>query len=303
MIAPSGESGDGLGLPLALAIAARRRFSDEGHEAPPCEPYEPYEKALDRDPEWAMSQGSQHFEERSRVFQALHKIAERLSELNIPYAVVGGMALFRHGFRRFTEDVDILVTKDNLKTIHEKLAGLGYRPPHTHSKHLRDTEFGVRIEFLTSGDFPGDGKPKPVPFPDPGLVSFEAEGIQYIRLEHLIELKLASGMTNAGRLKDLADVLALVQNLNLTADYSEKLHPYVREKFLELVGQSKSRYVRQWPQRELTPAEATLLDAMLQDGVILEAATSPDGPARLVTTDLDVARRYDMIDESEFWVQ
>jgi hypothetical protein len=28
----------------------------------------------------------------------------------ICYAVVGGMALFRHGLRRFTEDVDLLVT-------------------------------------------------------------------------------------------------------------------------------------------------------------------------------------------------
>ena len=77
------------------------------------------------------------------------------------------MALFRHGFRRFTEDVDILVTREGLKTIHEQLEGLGYVPPFTGSKNLRDTESGVRIEFLIAGEFPGDGKPKPVAFPDP----------------------------------------------------------------------------------------------------------------------------------------
>jgi hypothetical protein len=87
------------------------------------------------------------------------------------------MALFRHGLRRFTEDVDLLVTKNDLKVIHEKLAGLGYLPPFTNSKHLRDTQLGVKIEFLTTGDYPGDGKPKPVSFPDPRQVSFEAEGI------------------------------------------------------------------------------------------------------------------------------
>src|SRR5689334_14363396 len=90
-----------------------------------------YEELLNRDPRWALSEGSQHFDENSSVFKTLHKIADRLKQLGIPYAIVGGMALFRHGLRRFTEDVNILVTKDSLKTIHEKLDGLGYVPPFT----------------------------------------------------------------------------------------------------------------------------------------------------------------------------
>ena len=145
-----------------------------------------------------MSEGSRHFEEDSAVFKTLHNITQRFKSLGIPYAVVGGMALFRHGVRRFTEDVDILVTKEDLKVIHEKLEGLGYLPPFEGSKQLRDTRFGVRIEFLTTGDYPGDGKKKPVSFPDPRNVSFEEDGISYIHLPMLVELKLASGMTNPG---------------------------------------------------------------------------------------------------------
>jgi hypothetical protein len=99
-----------------------------------------YEDLLSRDPRWALSEGSRHFEEDSAVFKALHRIAQRLNALGVPYAVVGGMALFRHGLRRFTEDVDILVTKEDLKTIHDELEGLGYLPPFAHSKHLRDTQ-------------------------------------------------------------------------------------------------------------------------------------------------------------------
>jgi hypothetical protein len=87
-----------------------------------------YEELLNRDPRWALSEGSRHFEENSAVFKALHKVTARLKELGIPYAVVGGMALFRHGLRRFTEDVDLLVSKDDLKIIHDKLCGLGYLP-------------------------------------------------------------------------------------------------------------------------------------------------------------------------------
>ena len=59
-----------------------------------------YEDLLNRDPRWALSEGSRHFEENSAVFKALHNIAQRLKALDIPYAVVGGMALFRYGLRR-----------------------------------------------------------------------------------------------------------------------------------------------------------------------------------------------------------
>jgi len=195
-----------------------------------------YESRLGRDRRWALSEGSQHFERRSAVFDALHRIARRLRELNVPYAVVGGMALFQHGFRRFTEDVDILVTKEGLKKIHDSLEGLGYVRPHPHSKHLRDTELGVRIEFLTTGEYPGDGKPKPVAFPEPGAVSFESDGVSYIGLPALVELKLASGMTNPGRLRDLADVQELTKHVDLPPDFAEQLDPYVRAKYLELWG-------------------------------------------------------------------
>ncbi len=187
-----------------------------------------------------MSEGSRHFEQNSAVFKALHQISARLKEHGIPYAVVGGMALFKHGLRRFTEDVDILVTKDDLKQIHAKLDGLGYIPPFKNSKHLRDTNYGVRIEFLITGDYPGDGKPKPVAFPDPREVSFEADGISFVTLPKLVELKLASGMTSPGRLKDLADVQELIKVLDLPVDFGEQLDPYLRTKFNELWTDARS---------------------------------------------------------------
>jgi hypothetical protein len=220
---------------MADAGTRGSRSKGRGHArtqiVPPTPPIPVYEELLNRDPRWALSEGSRHFEESSAVFEALYKVTSRLKEFGIPYTVVGGMALFRHGLRRFTEDVDLLVTRDDLKVIHTKLAGLGYRPPFSNSKHLRDTQLGVRIEFLTTGDYPGDGKPKPVSFPEPLSVSFQADGINYINLPKLVELKLASGMTNPGRLRDLADVLELIKTLNLPIDFADQLDPFVREKF------------------------------------------------------------------------
>ncbi len=126
------------------------------------------------------------------------------------------------------------MTRDGNYKLREQLDGLGYIPPFTGSRNLRDTTTGVRIEFLITGEFPGDGKPKPVAFPDPANVSVEIDGIRYLRLENLIELKLASGMTNANRLKDLADVQELIRVLRPERILGERLHEYVRPKFFEL---------------------------------------------------------------------
>lgn len=193
-----------------------------------------YEEKLSRDLDWAFREGSMHFDEKSAVHQTLRKITRRLEELGIPYAVVGGMALFSHGLRRFTEDVDILVTPTGLAELHQRLDGFGYVPPFQGSKHLRDTESGVRIEFLVTGQYPGDGKPKPVSFPDPSTVSVDLGGIRFLRLESLIELKLASGMSNASRLKDLADVQELIRVLKLERAFGQLLDSSVQPKFDEL---------------------------------------------------------------------
>lgn len=193
-----------------------------------------YEQQLGANLNGALAEASMHFDERSAVHRTLQRITKRLTDLSIPYAVVGGMAMFAHGFRRFTEDVDLLVTPASMEKIKEELEGLGYvRPAGTRAK-LRDTDSGVRIEFLITGGFPGDGKSKPVAFPDPEAVSVEIEGIRYLGLPTLVELKLASGMTAAHRLKDLADVQELIRVLDLPREFSDQLNPYVREKFLEL---------------------------------------------------------------------
>lgn len=274
-----------------------------------------YEKLLDLDARWALSEGSRHFEENSAVFKALHNITQRLKALGVPYAVIGGMALFQHGYRRFTEDVDILVTREDLKKIHEKLEGLGYLPPVLNSKHLRDTQLGVRIEFLTMGEYPGDGKKKPVVFPDPRTASFEADGISYINLEKLVELKLASGMTNAGRLRDLSDVMELIKALDLPADFALRLDPFVRDKYRELWKDSRKRYITNWRNKWLTSeaksikemvsmlqAAADELVQMHKDGVFLDGSSGlDDDNTLLVTMDPRVAEKYGLVDEAEYW--
>src|SRR5947208_2852214 len=78
-----------------------------------------------------------------------------------------------------------------------------------------------------------DGKPKPVAFPDPEAAGIDIEGIRCLRLDRLIELKLASG-TAPGRRRDLADVQELIRLLSLPADFADRLDPSVRGMYEEL---------------------------------------------------------------------
>jgi hypothetical protein len=179
----------------------------------------------------ALREASTHFEQQSAVHITLYRIVRELDRFNTPYAVAGAMAMFQLGYRRFTEVVELLVTAEGLAEIHRQLEGAGYLPPFTGSKQLRDTDTGVRIEFLVAGQFPGDGKPKPVVFPDPTIANFERDGIRFLPLKDLIQLKLASGMSNPGRLKDLADVQEMIRELKLPSDFANQLDASVREQF------------------------------------------------------------------------
>src|SRR5262249_50386781 len=175
----------GTGPKATTASDGSSQSIDRSAESPSNEgrwPMTAYEQRLGRNLSWALMEGSLYFAKESAVHKTLRDVTRRLDEIGVRYNVVGALALFFHGVRRFTEDVDILVTRDGLTVIHEQLDGRGYLPLFTGSKNLRDTETGVRIEFLVTGDYPGDGKPKPVAFPDPADAGIEIEGIRFLQL-------------------------------------------------------------------------------------------------------------------------
>ena len=166
---------------------------------------------------------------------ALIRLASDLERRDIDYAVVGAVALNQHGFQRFTTDIDLLLTREGLGQFSETLVGLGYRPSFEGArKKFRTTETNIPIDIITTGEFPGDGLPKPVAFPDPADFAVVIDGVKTITLEKLIELKLASGMTASDRLKDLADVQELIKLKHLDASFADRLDMYVRGKYLEL---------------------------------------------------------------------
>ena len=122
--------------------------------------------------------------------------------------------------------MDLLLTREGLESFR--------------AIHPDLTEHGVPIDIVLTGEYPGDGKPKPVVFPDPALAAVRGDRAALLPLPRLIELKLASGMTAPHRLKDLADVLEMIRILKLPAGLAEELDPYVQEKYRELWGAAQT---------------------------------------------------------------
>jgi hypothetical protein len=167
------------------------------------------------------------------VHAALRKITTLLEQLEIPYAVIGAMALNEYGYRRATVDVDILITEQSLERFKAVYLGRGYVERFPGSRGVRDTENNVSVDFVLAGHYPGDGKPKAVRFPDPAVAAERSGTLALLPIARLVELKLASGMTTLARARDLGDVVELIRHVKLPRELADELDPSVREKYLE----------------------------------------------------------------------
>ena len=165
---------------------------------------------------------------------ALEKLVQTLDAQGIPYAIVGAMALNEFGYQRTTVDVDVLLTREGLAAFKSSNLGRGYLEKFPGSNNLRDAEHHVDIDVVLAGSFPGDGKPKPVVFPDPAVAAERGARVALLPLAMFLELKLASGMTAPDRLRDLADVQELIRIEQLPRGLSDRLDPFVRDKYVEL---------------------------------------------------------------------
>ena len=165
---------------------------------------------------------------------ALYRLASILEAEGLPYAIIGAFALNEYGHKRVTVDVDLVMREEHLSEFKRRHLGNGYQERVPGTGKLLDTLHGVNIDVLSTGHFPGDDKPKPIAFPAPATVALRGEHFALLPMPRFIELKLASGMVAVHRARDLVDVQDLIRSAGLPASMADQLHPWVREKFLEL---------------------------------------------------------------------
>lgn len=174
------------------------------------------------------------FQKNDPVHKTLRRTIKNLEKANIPYAIVGGMAVNLHGYRRTTNDVDFLVTPEGLAEFQKSFVPKHYQATPRRPRRFTDRKNEVIVDFLITGLFPGSGQPGPIAFPDPSVVRTTIEGMSVIGLSVLIELKLA-----ARRHQDFADVVSLIRAHQLDESFLDRLHPSVRSDFIECLEEKR----------------------------------------------------------------
>jgi hypothetical protein len=174
------------------------------------------------------------FQGIDRVHDTMRRVADKLEEAGIAYAIVGGMAVNAHRHERTTNDVDILVTPAGFALFQKTYVGKIFERVPGRPRRFSDPNNGVTFDFLVTGLFPGSGKPGPVAYPDPALTSETINARRFVNLATLVLLKLA-----ARRPKDFGDVIELIRVHNLDESFQDQLHPAVRRDYIECLEEKR----------------------------------------------------------------
>ena len=174
------------------------------------------------------------FQKNDPVHKSMRRIVAKLEKANIPYAIVGGMAVNAHGYRRTTDDLDLLLTPEGLAEFCKRFVPKHYEGVPGRPRRFTDRTNEVLIDFLVTGLFPGNGQPGPIAYPDPAAVQEVVNEVRVLNLPTLIELKLA-----ARRYQDFADVVALIRANRLDESFAAGLHPSVRRDYIECLEEKR----------------------------------------------------------------
>ena len=162
-----------------------------------------------------------------KVHNTLRHLGSTLDVAGIPYAVFGRAAAFAHGFEQYNLDTDVIVaTEEGLQKMQRVLPFRGFTM--ISERRFRDSLTDLEFKIIRSGRLAGP-QPCPIRFPDPSA-SVMINGYRVVDLPRFIDLKLAIGLWET-RMRDLADVLHLIQHAALPRELLNELHPYVRAEF------------------------------------------------------------------------
>lgn len=168
------------------------------------------------------------------LWQAAAACHEALAQAGVPHAIVGGVAVCLHGYRRTTIDIDLLVRPEDMGTILRVLEAAGF------NWNGEDHEFrspaGIPVQLLAAGEKAGKGSEVVLPSPADLDAAIVIEGLPVLSLARLIEAKIACGEGDPRRThRDFADVVELIAQHGLDGSFAQHLHKRVRAAFRRLV--------------------------------------------------------------------
>jgi hypothetical protein len=86
------------------------------------------------------------FKSQDPVHGALRRLVRRLRKADIPYAVMGAMAVNLHGARRTTDHVDILLSADGLERSRHEIVPRFYKQVEGRPRRFLERKSGVQLE-------------------------------------------------------------------------------------------------------------------------------------------------------------
>jgi hypothetical protein len=177
--------------------------------------------------------------ERQTLWDTAVECHSALTAAGVSHAIVGGVAVCLHGYRRNTVDLDLLICKDDQAKVRAALESSGYIWSAEQAEFRAPS--GPPVQFIISGQRAGKGADVFLPQPDAAGVTVEIEGLKVVSLSRLIEMKLACGLSSPRRThRDLADVVELIAVHKLGRSFAPHLHKSLRAAFRKLVEQSRS---------------------------------------------------------------
>jgi hypothetical protein len=143
------------------------------------------------------------------------------------------MAVNAHGHRQTTGDVDVLLTAESLTAFRERYAEYYEATRLRGGRRFLDRENNVAVDVVVAGHRPGLGRDE-IRYPNPAEVAEVIDGVYYLPLVWLIQLKLA-----CGRYRDLGDVAALIRVHELDESFLPRLHLSVHGTFMKGLAEKR----------------------------------------------------------------
>jgi hypothetical protein len=150
----------------------------------------------------------------------------------IPIAIIGGVAAVYHGYERYTQDMDVVVSVSDAQRIIRVCHEYGFRLGDYHARMCILWYNGLKIKVLEECKFTGDISDL-TNIPSPAELGV-TQGLQFVTLEKWVHLKLASA-----RAQDYADIVEVLKKnpaeIQAIEDYLLGASLRYAQKFAELV--------------------------------------------------------------------
>lgn len=154
------------------------------------------------------------------------EVTEALHATGADGGIVGGMAVFMHGYARTTADIDVYAV--DRPRLAAELTGRGWV---WNDLQRQFEKQGVPVQILSVND---DLTVHPSRYD-------EQDGIRFVSLGDLISMKLGSGTKFLHRAQDLADVVRLIEVKQLDKTFTGKVVKRYRKDFQRLVDAVQHR--------------------------------------------------------------